>query len=398
MDLSPCPDNKDDKVSQSSWDNLIDFTGGSNVAPRVEERAFNVAPRVEERFLPKINFAASHSHQERVMNKFLYRLFDSSGSMSKEPSVAFAPNCMSTPVFNNSSDQDYTPIPSLPRSPSLCPSPPGSTLTDPREEDYTPASPLQMLPQAPPCLSLSPCVSPVFEDPSGVGYMPRSPLHTSPHGFLSPFSSPFGSHSFPDSGGEDFRPVSPVHTPPSPPPLPSGSATPQDVTGEQYVSKSSPLPPPSPASGSQGSKGSFLLPKGTPRRGGDKKKNRSQLPVDFILYSPQKARLAPKLKVPKPYTPEWLLDNMTAVGIKVMDPKNKKKIHEFFKLVGGIHDLIQGRDKSAEANPGFIPGYDNILKGWIPKFAGGEIPSDRDVLELTDREVIFFFDASGFDR
>ena len=226
-------------------------------------------------------------------------------------------------------------------------------------------------------------------------YMPISSPHASPS--LPP--SPSRSLAFKDPSGEDYMPISSLHTSPCPSPLPSGSPISKDLSGEDHISRSSPnaSPPPSPLSGSQASERSFLLPKRTPRPGVDKKKNTSQSPVDFILYSPQKARRAPKLKVPKPYTPEFLLDNMNALGIRAMDPSKKKKIREFFGLVGGIHELIQSRDKSVETTPECIPGYDNLLKDWVPKFAVGEIPSKMAALDLTDREVRLLLCIASFD-
>lgn len=56
--------------------------------------------------------------------------------------------------------------------------------------------------------------------------------------------------------------------------------------------------------------------------------------------------------------------------------------------MANIHQLIQRRDKSIEKTPECIPGYDNILKDWVPKYGIGDIPSKMAALSLTD-EVRF---------
>jgi hypothetical protein len=110
--------------------------------------------------------------------------------------------------------------------------------------------------------------------------------------------------------------------------------------------------------------------------------------VEFILHSPQKAGNVPKpprLKISRPYTPEVLLKNVNALGIRCIDDNDKEGIQKFFKKVGRIQRLIQERDKTFETTLGFIPGYDNVLKAWVPEFAMGEIPSPKAVFILKDK-------------
>lgn len=412
VDFSPNPNNKDGISAESPLWDVIDFTGGSGYVPDLELTKGVPTVRV-----------ASEVHQ---MDQRLALMFEHSSHIIQEVK-ALSANGLSPPttwfrrssnVFNDLSGEDSMSISPLhppnsvsPRpcmsSPRASPSPGSPVFQDSGEdidmhvsrsrsrspprsaslkalrgEHYVPTSP-----SPGPLSGYSAlqdwgedkmCASPPQESHSPSTSRAGSPL----------FNASPGSPGFTDLPGDDNMSIMSPRTSRSPSPLPPGSPSFQGPSGEDYGSNASRQTSPSPPStGSKSRAGHFLVPCGTPRPGGKKKKDKPLIEVEFVLRSPQKARSVRKpgkIMVPKPYTPDVLLKNMDSLGIRAMDPNNKEEVWNFFELVANMLQLIQGRDKSIEKRPGCIPGYDNVLKDWVPRYGIGDIPSKMAALSLTD--------------
>ena len=119
----------------------------------------------------------------------------------------------------------------------------------------------------------------------------------------------------------------------------------------------------------------------------------SRLRKVYVLYSPVKKQPVQK----KHYSPQGLLRNMDAWGIEPIDPENTNDILDFFCNLGNLRNLMKYRDKRFDKQPGWIPGYQLVLKDWVPQNAIEDIPSKEAVLLLEDKvSSLFLLPARPF--
>lgn len=448
VDFSPNLNEKDEIAPQSPLWDVIDFTGGSGNVENLELTKGVPTVRLASEFhQADQRLALMFEHSSQMIREFqasanglsptptwFRRPSNVVNDLSGEDSMSISPlhpphfvspqPCMSSPRASPSpgspvfqvSGEDKMSISSPHVSRSRSPSPPRSaSLGALSGEHHVPTSPspgplsgysaLQGCgedkmcaspPQESHSLSTSPAGSPLSNASPGSSGFTDLPgddnmAIMSPRASRSPsplFNASPGSSGFTDLPGDDNMAIMSPRASRSPSPLPPALPSFQGASGEDSASAPSRETSPCPSStGYKPRGGHFLLPRSTPGPGGKKKKDKPRAEVEFVLQSPQKARSVGKpgkLIVPKPYTPEILLKNMDALGIKPMDPNNKEEVWKFFELVANMLQLVQGRDKSIEERPGCIPGYDNVLKDWVPRYGIGDIPSKMAALSLTD--------------